>query len=180
MDAFFIMGVPRAPWLDEADLKERFHRLSASRHPDIVGGDSHRFAELNDAYRILGEPVSRLRHFLQLTAPDSIVNAAAIPQEMGDLFMDVAAATQEAQKFAAAREKAASPLARALMEPQRLEIARRLAEMEGKVETAFRAIETEIRVPDATAQFLGGLLSRYTFLGNWRRQLKEIRVNSGV
>ena len=37
-DHFATLGEPRRPWLDAEALKEKFHRLSGTVHPDRVHG----------------------------------------------------------------------------------------------------------------------------------------------
>ena len=58
-DHFAAFDFPRTPWVDADELKEKFHRLSAQRHPDAPGGSDAAFAALNAAWQILREPASR-------------------------------------------------------------------------------------------------------------------------
>ena len=73
-DYFALLDEPRRPWLDPEILKDKFHALAATVHPDRVHRASEpekqeanqRYAELNAAYRCLREPTKRLRHLLEL------------------------------------------------------------------------------------------------------------------
>ena len=176
MDAFAVLDFPRAPWVDAEVLKERFHRLSAVRHPDAPGGSDAAFSELNTAWQTLREPANCLRHFLQLTAPDALATANETPADLGDLFMEIAGLKHAAQQFLAAREKAASPLARALIEPQRLALAARLASAEVVVFERFREGTTAIQADGTATATHAAVLGRLTFLAHWQRQLAEVRT----
>jgi len=74
LDYFGVFGLPRKLTLDAADLETRFHQLSWKLHPDNFGGASEserelaveRSSQLNDAYRALREPLSRVEYLLGL------------------------------------------------------------------------------------------------------------------
>ena len=165
------MGLPRSAWLDGEMLKERFHRLSAERHPDAPGGSGAAFSMLNEAWQTLREPVSRLRHFLELTAPESLVALGGALPELGDLFMDIAMLKQ----LAGAMEKPASPLARALLVPRRMALLERFSGVEARLSAAVEKGHGEIRNPAATAAELAATLGRLTFLSHWARQMRELQ-----
>ena len=73
-DYFSFFGLPRKLALDTADLESRFHQLSWKLHPDNFAGASEferelsleRSSQLNDAYRTLREPLSRVEYLLAL------------------------------------------------------------------------------------------------------------------
>jgi molecular chaperone HscB len=73
-DYFGVFGVPRKLALDTAELEARFHQLSWKLHPDNFAGASEsereraveRSSQLNDAYRTLREPLSRVEYLLAL------------------------------------------------------------------------------------------------------------------
>ena len=176
MDAFAVLDFPRAPWVDAEVLKERFHRLSAVRHPDAPGGSDAAFSELNTAWQTLREPTNCLRHFLHLTAPDALATANETPADLGDLFMEIAGLKHAAQQFLAAREKAASPLARALVEPQRLVLLGRTELVEAQVAGRFDDEIATIRTGEASSAHLAAVLGRLTFVANWRHQLADLRL----
>ena len=171
-DFFAVMGLPRSAWLDGEELKERFHRLSAERHPDAPGGSGAAFSGLNEAWQTLREPVSRLRHFLELTAPESLAASGGAPSELGDLFMDIATLKQ----LAGAMEKPASPLARALLEPRRLALLERFSGVESRLMAAVEQGHVVIQNPEASAAELAATLGRLTFLSHWARQMRELQL----
>jgi molecular chaperone HscB len=73
-DYFGVFGLPHKLVLDAADLENRFHQLSWKLHPDNFAGASEserdlaieRSSQLNDAYRTLREPLSRVEYLLAL------------------------------------------------------------------------------------------------------------------
>ncbi len=74
-DYFGFFGMPRRLAFDAADLESRFHQLSWKLHPDNFAGASEferelsleRSSQLNDAYRALSEPLSRVEYLLALS-----------------------------------------------------------------------------------------------------------------
>ncbi len=59
-DPYTVLGVPKSA--SEAEVKKAFRRLAKEHHPDRNADDpraKERFAELNGAYEILGEPTKR-------------------------------------------------------------------------------------------------------------------------
>jgi DnaJ-class molecular chaperone len=72
-DYYAIMGLTRnAP---HSVVRTRYRNLAKTLHPD-VGGNAQQFAELQEAYEVLGDPVKRRAYDLQsnvreFVAPDS-------------------------------------------------------------------------------------------------------------
>ena len=77
-DYFSFLGVPRKLNLDVADLEQRFRALSRQFHPDYFYNAApgerraslERSSYLNDAYRTLRQPVTRLEYLLSLEGMD--------------------------------------------------------------------------------------------------------------
>jgi len=73
-DFFSFFGMPRRLDLDEAKLEREFYKLSRKLHPDVYSRASAReqlwslekTSQLNDAYRILKDPISRTEYLLAL------------------------------------------------------------------------------------------------------------------
>src|SRR5580704_9352667 len=71
-DYFAFFGLPQKLALDSADLEQRFHSLSWKLHPDnfvrASGSERElsleRASQLNDAYRTLLDPISRVEYLL--------------------------------------------------------------------------------------------------------------------
>ena len=58
-DYYRILGVERAASAD--DIKRAYRRLASQHHPD-KGGDTSRFQEVEEAYRVLGDPDQRRQY----------------------------------------------------------------------------------------------------------------------
>ena len=174
LDCFQILEIPRQPWIDDAQLKDHFHRLAAIQHPDTSSGSTSAFSELNTAWQTLREPATCLRHFLSLEHPGVLAIAERTPTDLGDLFMEIADARQSAQSLIARRNSAAT-LARALMESERITILSRLDKLAGEISTRA-AIRTPGQPPDALAKILATL----SFLEKWTAQLGETKTALSV
>ena len=176
-DHFAAFDLPRAPWVDADVLKEKFHRLSAQRHPDAPGGSDAAFSALNAAWQILREPASCLRHFLELEHPGALAASANTPAELADLFMDIAAFRQDAQRFATRNTAATSPLTRALLEPARIALRARLESLADSVAARIETITVRLRDESLAPEDLAKLLASLAFLGKWSPQLSEARLS---
>jgi molecular chaperone HscB len=83
-DYFTFFGLPRRLTLDAGDLERRFRELSRKFHPDYYYNappaerlaSLERSSYLNDAYRALRHPVSRIEHLL---AVEGLAPAASDP-----------------------------------------------------------------------------------------------------
>jgi molecular chaperone HscB len=79
-DYFSFLGVPRRLRLDEGDLERRYRALSREFHPDYFhnapAAEKRRSLEqssyLNDAYRTLRDPVSRMTYLLELETGNEV------------------------------------------------------------------------------------------------------------
>ncbi len=73
-DFFSFFGMPRKLDLDEVKLEREFYKLSRKLHPDVYSRASakeqswslEKTSQLNDAYRILKDPISRTEYLLKL------------------------------------------------------------------------------------------------------------------
>ena len=73
-DHFFLFGLPRKLWIEMSALEKRFLQLSWKLHPDKFVNASpaeqelslKRSSELNDAYRVLRDPVARVEYLLEV------------------------------------------------------------------------------------------------------------------
>jgi len=73
-DHFLLFGLPRKLWIEMSALEKKFLQLSWKLHPDkFVNASAEeqelslkRSSELNDAYRVLRDPVARVEYLLEL------------------------------------------------------------------------------------------------------------------
>lgn len=73
-DYFAVFGIPRKLWLEMSLLEQKFLQLSWKLHPDnfVNASDQERelslrsSSQLNDAYRVLRDPVGRVEYLLEI------------------------------------------------------------------------------------------------------------------
>ena len=73
-DHFAVFGLPRKLWIEMNALEQKFLRLSWKLHPDnfVMASEEERelslkrSSELNDAYRTLRDPISRIEYLLAI------------------------------------------------------------------------------------------------------------------
>jgi molecular chaperone HscB len=74
LDHFVLFGLPRKLWIEMAGLEQKFLQLSWKLHPDKfvnAAADEQerslkRSSEVNDAYRVLRDPVARVEYLLEI------------------------------------------------------------------------------------------------------------------
>ena len=127
-DYFSFLGLPRKLNVNPADLEQRFRGLSRQFHPDYFFNASpperraslERSSYLNDAYRTLKNPVSRLEYLLQLEGLAARSPEEASKQVPPDLLEEVFALNEELDEI---RDMRASGTPAEQLKP-RLETAR--------------------------------------------------------
>jgi hypothetical protein len=85
IDFFALFGLPARPMLDVTELNDLFANKSKTVHPDrATDGD---FATLNEAFRTLSDPASRIWHLLALSggAPQTTTPGAEISGWFGQV-----------------------------------------------------------------------------------------------
>jgi molecular chaperone HscB len=130
-DYFSFLGLPRKLNVDAADLEQRFRRLSRQFHPDYFYNASpaerraslEQSSYLNDAYRTLRQPISRIDYLLKLEgmAPSGPAEAAgqvppalleevfALNEEL-DEIRDLRGSGAPAEQWQARLERARQPI----------------------------------------------------------------------
>jgi molecular chaperone HscB len=74
MDHFALFELPRKLWIEMSGLEQKFLQLSWKLHPDnFVNASAEeqerslkRSSEVNDAYRVLRDPVARVEYLLEI------------------------------------------------------------------------------------------------------------------
>ena len=147
-DYFSFFGLPRKLVIDAADLERRFRELSRKFHPDYFYNASspdrlaslERSSYLNDAYRALKNPVSRVEHLLAIeglpsaTSEDPAAGSgqAKVPPS---LLEEVFALNEELDEIRELRESGADPdTLRARLEKARAPIDARRDEHEQQLQ----------------------------------------------
>jgi molecular chaperone HscB len=135
-DPFAMLDLPRRYAVDEAELHRRFVSASSATHPDRFADPldqadaTERASLINQAYRVLRDPMSRAEALLKLMGEDP-GDAGALPP---DLLMQVMEAREEMEDAAAGDDAEAMRRLTAWAEAQR-------AERLGAIADAFAAID---------------------------------------
>ena len=142
-DYFAFFGLPRKLTIDVADLERRFRELSRKFHPDYYYNappaerlaSLERSSYLNDAYRVLRNPASRIEHLLAvegLPSPTSESGGAKVPP---GLLEEVFALNEELDEIRELRESGGdSAVLRARLESARGPIDRKREEHERQLQ----------------------------------------------
>ncbi len=93
---FELFGLPRKLWIEMGALEQKFLQLSWKLHPDnFVNASEHerelslrRSSELNDAYRVLRDPVARVEYLLAIegTRKEGEHKQQAPPELLEEVF----------------------------------------------------------------------------------------------
>jgi molecular chaperone HscB len=142
-DYFTFLGLPRRLKVDMSLLEQRFRELSRQYHPDYFYNASQkerlesleRSSFLNDAYRTLRHPVSRIEYLLGLEGLPVTTPGQESPKVPVSLLQEVFALNEELDEIREARESGAdsAPL-RARLASAREPIERKRDEHEQKID----------------------------------------------
>jgi molecular chaperone HscB len=142
-DYFSFFDLPRKLTIDLAELERRFRTLSRQFHPDYYYNATtaerlaslERSSYLNDAYRVLKQPLDRAEYLLGLEGLPPVGRHQDARELEPGLLEEVFALNEELDDIRAAREAGADPDAvRARTEAARRPIEQRAAAQERRLE----------------------------------------------
>jgi molecular chaperone HscB len=116
-DYFAFLGLPRRLTIDAQDLEKRFRDLSRQFHPDYYynAAPAERLASLerssylNDAYRTLKNPVSRVEHLLAIEGLPPAKSEEGTAKVPPSLLEEVFALNEELDEIRELRESGTDP-----------------------------------------------------------------------
>jgi molecular chaperone HscB len=116
-DYFAFLGLPRRLLIDAQDLERRFRELSRKFHPDYFYNATsaerlaslERSSYLNDAYRGLKNPVSRIEHLLAIEGLPSARSEEGTAKVPPSLLEEVFALNEELDEIRERRESVGDP-----------------------------------------------------------------------
>ena len=195
MDFFAVLSVPRRPWLMPDELKEKFHNLSGTVHPDRVhGADDNSKIEagaayiaLNAAYQCLRDHKLRLGHLLLLETGAKPGDLKTIPDDVIALFSRVGLLLRQTAPLIEEKAAAVSPMIKARLLEKALPSIGMIASLRAEIEQGRVRLEGDLRTVDANwsggisipgtrEMLLGEILRLYHgfgFLDRWAGQLQE-------
>ena len=194
-DYFSFLGVPRKLTLDAADLERRFRELSRKFHPDYFYNappaerlaSLERSSYLNDAYRTLRNPVSRVEHLLAIEGLPSAKSEGGAVKVPPGLLEEVFALNEELDGIREQRESGADPAAlSARLEAARKPIDRKRDEHERQMEELAALWDSQENAPAqekrATLETLRERLLERNYINNLLatidREANEVRLKA--
>ncbi len=180
-DYFSFFGLPRRLGLDPAQLEKQFHDLSWKLHPDRFHQASdyerslslERTAVLNDAYRTLRDPVSRVEYLLRLEGvrKDGEVKQQAPPDLLEEVFeLNEYLEELRAGKRAGGEARELDDL-RHRLEKTRAAFQEKLDAVLAELTAQFSAWDE--RGDRAALQRLSEILNRHSYIRNLVRNVTE-------
>jgi len=152
-DYFSFLGVPRKLNLDPAVLEQNFRTLSRQFHPDYFYNAApaerraslERSSYLNDAFRTLKQPASRVSYLLELEGALKATDRDASKKVPASLLEEVFALNEELDEVRSMREQGAAPeqwkgrldRARGPIEEKRAELEAELARLSSEWDRAI-------------------------------------------
>jgi molecular chaperone HscB len=180
-DYFSFFGLSRKLTIDPDDLDERFRSLSRQFHPDYfyTASSQERLASLerssylNDAYRVLKQPLDRAEYLLKVEGLPGVgqhQDAAELP---AGVLEEVFALNEELDDIRSAREAGVPACeVRARLDAARRPVEARAARQEAQLESLFQRWDKQVdeeAPPDvrrATLESLRRLLQERSYIAN--------------
>lgn len=171
-DCFARLNLPRAAHLDESELKERYHEQVRTLIDPATGGGEEGQA-LHRAYEVLADPVQRLRHLLDLAAPERKAGGTGLSGDLVELFSEIGTVLHRADALLTRLSQTGSALGRALLAEQEAEAQVALQGMLGRLTEKWDlelARLCELRVEEVEA--LEAAVGRLRILQKWQGELQ--------
>jgi len=165
-DLFAVLGLPRSPWLDAEELKQRHHALMAA---EASANSSP--AILNEARRTLQNPALRIRHFLALEFPDH--QPTNQPHQDWEFFLKIGQATRQATELAARKSSLSHPLARAALQKEILNQRAALIVLKDEIEKRLTAADERLQAFEKNPEVLQSLAEEFAFLQKNQNAVRE-------
>ena len=180
-DYFSFFGLPRKLAIDLDDLERRFRSLSRQFHPDFFYTASaterlaslERASYLNDAYRVLRQPLDRAEYLLKIEGLPSVGRHQDSAELPAGVLEEVFALNEELDDIRAAREAGATAdQLRGRLEAARRPVEERAARQEAQLDALFQRWDKQAEEeapPDvrrATLESLRNLVQQRSYIAN--------------
>jgi molecular chaperone HscB len=181
VDYFALFEMPRKLWIDLDGLEKKFLQLSWKLHPDNFVNATERERELsleqssqlNDAYRLLREPVARIEYLLRIegTRKEGEHKQLAPPELLEEVF-ELNESLDELREAKASGGDLASLKAR--LEAAEKNFQKKLGEVDGQLQDAAREWDASLEGDAATR---GKIMARLNELLNRRSYIRNLVTN---
>src|SRR2546428_10529347 len=157
VDYFAFFGLPRKLWFDTAELEKKFLQLSWQLHPDNFVHATERekdlslerSSQLNDAYRTLREPISRVEYLLAIEgARKEGEHKQQAPPELLEEVFELNESLDELREAKAARSDLAA--LRSRLESAEKNFQGKLGEVDAQLQVAAREWDAALSGDAAT------------------------------
>ena len=191
-DYFAFFALPQMLQIDESALEQRFHQLSWKLHPDnFVKASEYernlaleRSSELNDAYRMLRDPISRVEYLLLRAGvrKEGTTKQQAPPELLEEVFElnESLDELREAKSEGLPAEAGGDLTAlRAKLAEAQQNFQQKLAEVDAELNAVFAEWDQTLAQPDGDAARkavmakLNDLLNRRSYIRNLVRNVGE-------
>jgi molecular chaperone HscB len=190
-DYFAVFNLPRKLNIDVMALEKQFYKLSRKLHPDLhaqasaeeQAGILAQSSQLNDAYRTLKKPVSRVEYLLELLGVRISENNASkktdVPRVPADLLEEVFELNMQLEEMRANKKMGEDdPQLRADLKKAQTEFTGQLAQVDDDLQQVGVAWDSALDCNDETAKAailkdLAALLDRRGYLRNLVRDVNE-------
>ncbi len=184
MDAYQTLSLPRSAALVEETLHKAYAEKSRAAHPDH-GGSDEQAAAVNAAYEMLKAPEKRLKHLLEIAAPEDAKAWRTVPMDDGmmALFSQLGKALDASGRFLEKKGKAQSALAKALLANEEMQqrevlegIGFELENRRGEMEARLPGLDETLSEGSAgtgTWKELALMQARFAYLARWQAQVRE-------
>ncbi|NJK90939.1 MAG: hypothetical protein HC904_03345 [Blastochloris sp.] len=139
MNAFAEFGLKPQLQVNLDEIKQRYLKLSAERHPD-QGGEEDALGRLNRARQILISDRQRLKHFLELNEGEASSAITTVPESLVDCFMKAATLFRRCDVLKKERRGAESVLEKAALQDQALALWEEMQGLVGELERCCRVL----------------------------------------
>lgn len=173
-DAFATLGLPRRAALNTEALQNAYAVHSRTAHPDH-GGNEAAAADLNAAYEILRAPEKRLKHLLELAAPEDAKKWRTVPLDDGmmKLFSELGTALDSSARFIERKSKSQTALARALLANEEMKQRESLEQLGFEIERRRNEFESQLSAAESDWAKLAAMQAKFAYLTKWQTQVRE-------
>ncbi len=183
LDYFALFEMPRKLWIEMGALEQKFLQLSLKLHPDnFVNAPREeqelslkRSSELNDAYRVLRDPVGRVEYLLEIEgARKEGQHKQQAPPELLEEVFELNESLDELREAKAEGGDLAALKSR--LESAQRNFQEKLGEVDGQLQTTARQWDAavDINAGDADRK---GIMARLNELLNRRSYIRNLVNN---
>jgi curved DNA-binding protein CbpA len=182
VDCFAVLGLGRAAALDEQTLQRAYSERSRAAHPDHGGSEALAY-RVNAAYETLRHPHNRLKHLVELGAPEEARKwrTVALDETMMALFSEIGTVMELTGKFIERKTKASSALAKALLAPEEMRHRESLERVAIEIQDRMNRMEDQLPSLDAALanhqseawKQVAEMQARFAYLAKWQAQIRE-------